>query len=298
MTSPPTLVIFGAEGQIGSALTSLPCPDGWRLLPLNRTACDITDSAQVAMALAPIRHGVAINLAAFTQVDRAEDRRDQAFAVNCDGAARVAHAAARQGIPLIHLSTDYVFPGVSPHPLTETSPTAPQNIYGASKLAGETAVLETHSQALILRTSWVFGEHGHNFVKSILHRARIQPEVGVVTDQTGCPTPASQIAVALWHLATRIFRQGEPADYGIFHFCGTPPTSWYNLAEAVLCQAATHGPRLGRIYPIGSTDLSLPARRPAYSALDCGKLRRQHGISQPLWRQSLPALVAHLLASP
>lgn len=283
MADGSVLVVFGAAGQVGRALAALPVPTGWRLLALDRAAVDITDAEQVAGVLADIQSGVVVNLAAFTQVDRAEEIQAQAFAVNRDGAECLARAASAAGLPLIHLSTDYVFPGTGSAPLAEDAPTEPCNIYGASKLAGERAVLAAHPYAVVLRTAWVFGIDGANFVKSILRRACSVPELGVVADQTGCPTPAPAIATAIWTLAQRLLSTRDAADFGLFHFAGTPATNWYEFARAILALAAAEGLAQARAVPITTRDYPTPAARPAHSVLDCGRIAARHGIAQPDW---------------
>lgn len=283
----PVLVVFGAAGQVGRSLCDLPVPAGWRLLPLDRAKVDITRPDQVAAALAGVTQGAVVNLAAFTQVDRAESEAEAAFAVNRDGAAAIAGAAAAAGLPLIHLSTDYVFAGDRPGPQSEDAVTGPQCVYGASKLAGEEAVQAAGGLALILRTAWVFGPHGNNFVKAILRRALAQPELGVVADQTGCPTPAPAIAEAVWVLAQRLVASHNSADFGIFHYCGDEATTWFGFAQAILAEAAALGRNVAQLRPIATADYPLSARRPAHSVLDCAKLARQHGIAAPSWRRAL-----------
>lgn len=294
MPEAATLVVFGAGGQVGRALAALPPPPGWRVLALDRMASDITDRARVAACLAGVGHGVVVNLAAHTQVDRAETEPDEAFAANRDGAANIAEAAAAQDLALVHLSTDYVFPGTVDAPLAEDAPTGPLGVYGASKLAGETAVLGLHPRALVLRTSWVFGVHGMNFVKAILRRAKERTQLGVVADQVGCPTPAPAIAATLWTLAARLDNSRNPQDFGLFHYCGRPATSWYGFATAILEDAAAYGHPLGRAVPITTADYPTAARRPPQVVLDCRRLARRHGIDQPEWRPALRELLPQI----
>lgn len=285
---PPTLVVFGAQGQVGRSLCALTPPSGWRLAAYDRASADITDAAQVQAALDGAGgRGVVVNLAAYTQVDQAESNPDAAFAINRDGAGIVARAAAQRGLALLHLSTDYVFPGTQAGPVAEDAPTAPLGVYGASKLAGEDAVAQAGGRALILRTSWVFGPFGNNFVKAILRRMRQHPELRVVADQTGCPTPAPAIAATAWALAPRLVDSHAAEDFGIFHYCGDEATTWFGFAQAIVAEAAALGWPAVPVHPIATSDYPVPARRPAMSVLDCGKLARRFGIVPPSWRQAL-----------
>lgn len=293
--APPTLAVFGAAGQVGSALCALPVPLGWRLLPLGRACADIADPSQVATALSNVASGVVVNLAGFTQVDRAESDAEAAFAANRDGAGNIARAAAERGLAVIALSSDYVFPGDRKRALSEQDATGPLSVYGASKLAGEAAVLAANRRALVLRTAWVFGRHGNNFVKAILRRALTQPELGVVADQVGCPTPAQAIAETVWALVRRLTDSHAAEDFGIFHYCGDEATSWHGFAAAALAEAAALGHRVGRAHPITTADYPLPARRPTYSVLDCSKLAGRFGITQPSWRAALRNLLPEVM---
>ena len=285
-----TLIVFGAAGQVGRSLAALPAPPGWRLLAVDRATADITNPEQIAAVLAGIPLGAVVNLAAYTQVDRAESEPDAAFAINRDGAAIVARNAGSHGLPLIHLSTDYVFDGTQ-CPWVEDDATGPLGVYGASKLAGEHAVLAAHPRALILRTAWVFGPFGANFVKAILRRALAQRELEVVADQHGCPTPAPALAETIWALAQRLTTSERPDDFGIFHYCGNEPTTWHGFSQAILSEATALGCNVSRATPVSTTTYPAAARRPAWSVLDCGKLARRHGIASPSWR----AAVRHLL---
>lgn len=283
-----TLVVLGADGQVGRSFCALTPPAGWLLAAHDRAGVDITDAGQVAAALDRVDGtGVVINLAAYTQVDQAEANADAAFAVNRDGAGIVARAAAARGLALIHLSTDYVFPGTATGPVAEDAPTGPLNVYGASKLAGEQAVLQAGGRALILRTSWVFGAHGHNFVKAILRRVRQGQDLRVVADQTGCPTPVPAIAATLWALSSRLAGSVDAEDFGVFHYCGDEAVTWFGFAQAIAAEAAAHGWPAVPVHPIATADYPLPARRPALSVLDCAKLARRFGIALPSWRRAL-----------
>lgn len=290
-----TLVAFGCGGQVGQSLVEAVMPPGWRLLPVDRALADITNAAQVAAVLDGIPRGAVVNLAAYTQVDKAEAEPDAAFAINAHGAEIIAKAAHARDLPLIHLSTDYVFDGTKTTPWVEDDATGPQGVYGASKLAGEQLVLAAHARALVLRTAWVFGPHGNNFVRAILKRALTPADLGVVADQIGCPTPAPDIAAAVWVLATRLVDSHAPEDFGLFHYCGDEITTWFGFAQAILTEATARGRTVGQVRAITTADYPTAAKRPAYSALDCRRLAHQHGITPPPWRESLRICLPRLL---
>ncbi len=281
------LLILGAGGQVGQALAARA---GAAALTLTRAACDITDRAAVAQALSAPGLSAVVNCAAYTAVDRAEGERELAFAVNAEGAGIVARAAAERGLPLVHLSTDYVYAGTGAAPYREDQPLAPVNVYGASKAAGDAAVAAGDPAHLILRVSWVFGVHGANFVKTMLRLGRDRRELRVVDDQKGGPTAAGDIAEAIMVIAARCLQPGFAA-WGTYHFAGRPSTSWYGFARAIFARAAEPAPRL---VPIQSRDYPTPAARPLNSMLECGRIRRVFGIGRPDWRRSLSRVIADL----
>jgi dTDP-4-dehydrorhamnose reductase len=281
------LLILGAGGQVGRALAARA---GGQACGLTRAECDITDGTAVAHALAASAPSAVVNCAAYTAVDRAESDRDEAFAVNAAGAEIVASAAAERGLPVIHLSTDYVYSGAGAAPYREDAPIAPVNLYGAAKAAGDAAVAAANPAHLILRVSWIFGLYGANFVKTMLRLGRERGELRVVDDQQGGPTEARDIADAILLMACRCRRPGFAA-WGIYHFAGAPTTSWYGFARAIFAIARGPAPRL---VPIGTRDYPMPAARPLNSRLECGRIRRVFGIEQPDWRASLSRVIAAL----
>jgi dTDP-4-dehydrorhamnose reductase len=282
-----TLLILGAGGQVGRALGARA---GVAARGLTHAACDITDRAAVAQALSAPGLSAVVNCAAYTAVDRAESETERAFAVNADGAGIVARTAAAQGLPLVHLSTDYVYAGTGTAPYREDQPIAPVNVYGASKAAGDAAVAAGDPAHLILRVSWVFGVDGANFVKTMLRLGRERSALRVVDDQKGGPTAAGDIAEAIMVMAERC-RQPGFAAWGIYHFAARPSTTWYGFARAIFALAAKPAPRL---VPISSGEYPTPAARPLNSMLDCGRIRRVFGIDRPDWRQSLSRVMAEL----
>ena len=280
-----TLLVLGAGGQVGKALIERA---GNRARGLAHTDCDILNPSIVERAIAAPEISVVVNCAAYTAVDQAENERERAFAVNADGAGIVARAAAASGLPLIHLSTDYVYAGSHAGPYFESDPVAPINAYGASKAAGDAAVAAANSTHLILRVSWVFGIHGRNFVKTMVRLGRERDELRIVDDQVGGPTEARDIADAILKLAT-VCQQPTFDAWGIYHFAGAPSTSWHGFALAIFERTAAPSPRL---IPISSIDYPTPATRPRNSVLDCTRIRGVFDINQPDWGIALERVLA------
>ena len=228
-------------------------------------------------------------------MDAAEADPDAAARANRDGPALLAALCAEAGLPLIHVSTDYVFDGLKGAPYVETDPPCPTGVYGATKLAGERAVLAAGGRAVVLRTSWVYAATGRNFVRTMLGAAA--PRLRVVADQQGCPTAAADLAAAVLAVAARL-REGWRDEYaGVFHAAGTGATTWHGLAVAIFEEAARHGRPVPAVDAIATADWPTPARRPPDSRLDCGKLHRVFGVRLPAWRPSLAGVVDALLAA-
>lgn len=288
------VLITGAHGQVGHELMRC-APAGFEVVGLGSAELDIANAEQVAEVVARIQPQLIINAAAYTAVDKAESDAVRAFAVNRDGVANLACAAERLAIPLLHISTDYVFAGDAAEPYRESDPTGPTGVYGVSKLAGERALAEHCSRFLILRTSWVFGVHGNNFVKTMLRLGRERDELSVVADQHGGPTSARSIAAALWQLAQLYVQQGELA-WGVYHFSGLPSCSWHGFAEEIFQQAHAQGliARVPNVHRISTEDYPTPARRPRWSVLDCSRLSSMFGIAIPDWRLELADLLCEL----
>jgi dTDP-4-dehydrorhamnose reductase len=282
-----SLVILGAGGQVGRALSERAGEAG---LGFVRAACDICDAASVARALSSPHITAVVNCAAYTAVDRAESEPERAFAVNANGAEIVAQTAMARGLPVIHLSTDYVYAGSGAAPHCEDEPAAALNVYGASKAAGDAAVVHANPKHLVLRVSWVFGVHGANFVKTMLRLGRERSELRIVADQIGGPTEACDIADAVIAMAAASSEPGF-ADWGIYHFSGAPSTSWHGFAETIFSQLPGQWPRL---VAIASSDYPTPAARPLNSTLDCRRIRNVFGLEQPDWRASLRRVLTAL----
>jgi dTDP-4-dehydrorhamnose reductase len=291
--SSPVLVI-GIGGQLSSALARQAADVP--LLQVERPEIDLLQPQTVAPALERIRPALVINAAAYTAVDRAESERERAWAINASGPAAIAAWCAAAGVPLLHVSTDYVFDGRKGAPYVETDPPSPTGVYGESKLAGEQAVLQRCPQAAVVRTAWVVSAVGHNFVLTMLNAARQGRQLRVVADQVGCPTPAADLAAVLLAIARRSLAEGwQPGWSGIFHAAGTGATSWYGLAVATFEEAARHGLQNPEIVPITTADWPTPVRRPADSRLDCGKLAATFGLRLPPWRLGLSKIVDTVL---
>ena len=288
------VLVTGSNGQVGYCLVQQLRQQNADFLALDRDQLDITQRQAVWQTVSDYRPDVIINAAAHTAVDKAESEAEQAFAINRDGAAYLAEAAQQIGAAMLHISTDYVFDGQATQPYTETDATAPQGVYGHSKLAGEQAVLAACSRSIILRTAWVFGEHGHNFVKTMLRLGRERDSLGIVSDQHGAPTYAGDIAAALLHIAHHI-TQGKPTEYGIYHFSGKPYVSWYQFAEAIFQQAQQQGilANTPQLIAIATPDYPTPAKRPANSCLQLDKIQQAFGISPSDWQQALTQLAPY-----
>jgi dTDP-4-dehydrorhamnose reductase len=291
----PVVVLFGAAGQVGREIAER-APAGLGVRALARADADITDPAQVEAALAAHAPALAINVAAYTAVDRAEGGgRDAAWAANAEGPAILAAACARRACPLIHLSTDYVFDGAADRPYDEDSVPRPLSVYGASKLAGEAAIRARLPAHIILRVAWVFGRHGGNFVETMLRLAAGHDAISVVDDQRGGPTPADSIADAVLAIAVRLVTAPlDEGPWGTYHFCGAPTVSRYAFAEAIFAEAVRAG-RIAvapRLVAVGGDHFPTPARRPAQTALACRRLAERFGILQPDWRAGLARYMA------
>lgn len=292
-----TVLVTGAGGQVGGALVRRAQSLGIGVADLSRGALDITDGAAIDAVLDHIRPDVVVNPAAFTQVDAAESDPDAAFAVNATAVASLGRACATRGVPLLHLSTDYVFPGGVARPYTEEDAVAPVNTYGRSKAAGEALLREVHGAHVIVRTSWVFGARGGNFVHTMLRLARERDEVRVVADEVGCPTAADALADALLTLVQSMVEPGF-RDWGTYHCCGTPAVSRADFARA-LFEAAERigGLPTARVRDIPADAFPSAARRPSYTAMDCGRLRGVFGIECEAWHAGLDRMLRELARS-
>ena len=288
------ILITGKNGQVGKELVTVSGSDpDLDITALDRTALDITNRQAVLDTIFHLGPDAVINAAAYTAVDQAESEPELAFSINRDGPAHLAEACASLKIPLVHISTDYVFDGSQKgKPYIEDQPVGPLGVYGRSKAEGEKRVRHICSHHLIVRTSWVFSVHGSNFVKTIVRLARKREEMRVVCDQFGCPTSAKQIAIAIISMIKEF--SGHKA--GTYHFAQPPACSWHELAEAVVELAARQIPlKVKKIVPIPSSEYPTPARRPSWSVLDCTKIQNIFGISPPEWQVSLEEVIQQIV---
>jgi dTDP-4-dehydrorhamnose reductase len=288
-----TLLLLGAGGQLGQEIVARAAAFDVTVAARSRADTDIADPTAVAAALDGSNPDIVVNAGAYTKVDKAETERDEAFRVNAAGPGVIAAACAARDIPLIHISTDYVFDGNKPSPYVETDPTAPLGAYGASKLAGEAAVRERHKKHVILRTSWVYGRYGANFLKTVLRLAGERSELRIVADQRGSPTNTRDLADAILELTPRLVRGGD--DWGTYHFSGDGETTWCQFADEILkAREATVGARPA-LTPITTAEYPTPARRPSNSVLDNGRFRTTFRLKARPWRDAVKDTVDALL---
>jgi len=282
------VLVAGREGQVARALMTRLGDDGHQVTALEPPELDLTDDNSVAAAMAAARPDLVVNAAAYTAVDRAEDQAEIAFAVNRDGAGRLAAAAARAGAPFVHFSTDYVFDGAKGAPYVETDAPNPLGIYGRSKEEGERAVLAANPRTVVLRTAWVCSADGANFVKTMLRLAAERDALRVVGDQHGAPTFAADLADAVARMAARLVAApAGDAAFGLFHLSGQPHTTWFGFTAEILAQAAARGHARPMLAPITTADYPTRAIRPPDGRMDCGKITRVHAIAPADWRASL-----------
>jgi dTDP-4-dehydrorhamnose reductase len=292
------VLVTGSSGQLGAALGALaPSLPGAGMVVVGRPQFDFDRPETMVAVLRTTAPSLVVNAAAYTAVDKAETEPEAAYRANRDAPAALAAWCADAGIPLIHISTDYVFDGLKGAPYLDTDPTSPTGVYGASKLAGEAAVLAACKQAIVLRTSWVYAAHGKNFVRTMLAARERAGGLRVVADQIGCPTSADDLAAAILQIVATIRRDGwQPDDGGLYHAAGTGWTSWHGLAVAVFEEAARHGVATPPIAPIATADWPTPAKRPPDSRLDCTRLAARFDVQLPPWRLSVGPVVDRLLA--
>ena len=284
------ILVTGGQGQVATAL--MQAAGNRRLCCVGRPAFDFDRLGDIPALLRAAAPCLIVNAAAYTAVDAAETDPDGADRANHAGPALLAAYCAEAGIPLIHISTDYVFDGLKGAPYREDDPTSPTGVYGRTKLAGEQAVLAACPTSMVLRTAWVYAPWGKNFVRTMLNAARKTNRLRVVGDQMGCPTAAPDLARAILGICDRILQTGwSPAFHGVFHACGTGATSWHGLASAVFEEAARHGQEPPVVDAIATADWPTPARRPPDSRLDCTRLADVFHQRLPDWRATLPAMV-------
>jgi dTDP-4-dehydrorhamnose reductase len=290
------ILVTGGSGQLASALVTA---GGDRVHRVGRPEFDFDKPETIATSFRDADPWLAVNGAAYTAVDAAESDEAAAQRANRDGPAALARLCAAAGIPLIHISTDYVYDGNKSSPYVESDPVAPRSVYGETKLAGEAAVLASGTRAIILRTAWVYAATGRNFVRTMLALGQTRESLRVVADQHGCPTAAADLASAILTIADGLEANGWRDSYaGVFHAAGSGETTWHGLATAVFEEASRHGAKTpATVSPITTAEYPTPARRPPNSRLDCGRLRDVFGIQLPHWRASLTRTVDEIFAA-
>jgi dTDP-4-dehydrorhamnose reductase len=289
------VLVFGRTGQLACELARNAWPAGFAVACHGRESCDLLAGADPQPLLERLAPALVVNAAAYTAVDRAESEAEAAFALNRDAAGRIAAACALRSLPLVHVSTDYVFDGAKPAPYVEDDPVAPLSVYGRSKAAGETAVRDALDRHVILRTAWVYSPFGGNFVKTMLSLGRTRERLRVVTDQRGSPTAAGDIARAIIAMAERL--AGGVGRFGTFHYAAAGDVTRLEFAAAIFARAVRHGRPAPALEAATSAEFPVPARRPANSALNCARIARDWAILPRPWRAALDETVDEILAA-
>lgn len=294
MTRPPlrTLVV-GTSGQLARELHRAPRSPAILLLPAQKV--ELAAESAVLALLDGAQPELVVNAAAYTAVDRAETEPERSLEVNAAGPATLARWCQQHGAALVHVSTDYVFDGEKASPYIVEDATGPINVYGHSKLAGELAIRGALTRHVILRTSWVFSAHGENFVKTMLRLAGERDELRVVADQFGRPTPAADLAAAIWAVASQL-ANGRDLAWGTYHFAGAGSTSWRGFAEAIVEEQHPLTGRSPTVTPISSAEFPRPARRPQFSVLDTSSFELAFGFAPAPWRDGLRRVIQELLS--
>lgn len=291
------LVVTGKAGQVASALVEGGGRQGVDVVAVGRPEFDLSTPEHGLARLADARPDIIVSAAAYTAVDKAESEAESAETINAGGPAALARLAAQLDIPIIHMSTDYVFDGSKSEPYAENDPTNPLGVYGATKLRGELAVASATANHAILRTAWIYSPFGNNFLKTMLMLAATRPELRVVDDQRGNPTSALDIADAVLSVANNLVSRRDDAGLrGVFHLAGTGDVSWAGFATEIFTASGSLGGPRADIVPISTADYPTAARRPANSRLDTTKLRAVHDVIMPAWQQSTHDVIRRLLA--
>src|SRR4051794_31970591 len=287
------ILLFGGNGQLGRELVRASAASAVPLVALSRADADIAEEAAVRAAIGRKKPSLVVNAAAYTKVDAAEAEIDPARRGNEIGPTVLAVACAAARVPLIHISTDYVFDGSKERAYVEDDPMAPINAYGRTKAAGERAVRGTAPKHVILRTSWVYGAFGQNFLKTMLKLAATHEELRVVSDQHGCPTSTADLAAAILAIAPRL--AANESVWGTYHYVGRGVTTWHGFAGRIVAAQAPLTGRAPRVTPIPTTDFPTPARRPANSVLDCSKFTRAFGFGGRPWTEETDRITRDLV---
>lgn len=292
MTAPRLILVTGAHGQVGTELQRR-APAGYEVVPTDRDTLDITDAAAIADMVASRPWAAVVNCAAHTAVDKAETDVAASWRLNALAPAILAEESRRAGVPIIQISTDYVFDGSGVSAYLPDAPTGPQSVYGASKLGGELAVRSANPQHVVLRTAWVLSAHGNNFIKTMLRVGAERPQLRVVADQFGCPTGAPDIADGIYAVLDAI--GAGKAPWGTYHLVNDGEANWHELAEAVFASAAPFDGPSPEVAAIATSDYPTPARRPANSRLDTSSFIDTFGHRPRPWRAMVDEIVGELL---
>lgn len=284
------ILLTGSQGQVGQAVVACARQYAVNIIPLSRAECDVTNEQSVFGAFSLHKPDLVINAAAYTAVDAAEEEPELAQAVNANGSLHLAKACQYYGVPLLHISTDYVFDGGGHSPYTEKDAPNPMSVYGKTKYEGEVFIRSILPQHIILRTSWVFSTHGHNFVKTMLRLFDERETLSVVNDQFGAPTSANSIASSLCVIAKAVV---EPSfsDWGVYHFSGAPVATWWEFANRIASMYHSEKKKIQYIHAIPSDQFPMKAKRPRYSVLDTRKIQEVFGIFPCDWRFELANLI-------
>ncbi len=289
------ILLFGGDGQVGREMVRASAARRTSLVALSRAQADITDAAAVGEAIKRHTPSIVINAAGYTKVDLAESEPEAAHEANAVGPGLLATACARVGVPLIHISTDYVFDGEKRGPYVEGDKIAPINVYGQSKAAGEQAVREVAPLHVIVRTSWIYGEFGQNFLKTMLQLAATKDELRVVADQRGCPTSTPDLVNALLAIAPQLL--GAKGIWGTYHFTGSGSTTWHGFASRIIAAQAPLTGRAPRVTAITTAEFPRQARRPANSELDCSLIARVFGVRGRPWTEDADTITRKLVGA-
>ena len=289
------MLITGAYGQLGREIIDVTQSKECPVLAPPEDDLDICDLDKIDNVITELKPELVINTAAYTQVDKAETEEELAFKVNKTGCTNLARMCTKHKIPLVHISTDYVFDGLKGTPYAETDPISPLGVYGRSKAEGESEIRSYLKEHIILRTSWLYGTHGHNFVKTMLNLATSKKEIRVVADQYGSPTNAADIARTILSIAEQL-QSGNKNSWGTYHYCGQGIISWHTFAEKIIELAGQQGKvRTPRVEPVTTDEYPTPAKRPVYSALDCSHIYKKFNLSPRPWQKSLETTIRKLL---
>ena len=292
------IVVTGKEGQVDTSLQALGEKLGIEVIRVGLPEVDLSKTETLSGPIKAAKPDVIISSAAYTAVDKAESEADLAQLINGDGPGELARIAAELNIPILHLSTDYVFAGDKDGVYDESDTPAPVSVYGKTKLSGEEQIKAATEDHVILRTAWVYSPYGNNFVKTMLRLGETRDELNVVADQNGCPTYAPEIARALLTVAQRVVADTDPALRGIFHLTGQGETTWAGFAEAIFAGSADRGGKLVKVNPIPTSDYPTPAKRPANSRLSGEKLAATYDLRLDPWRVSLDDCLTRLTGVP